>query len=316
MRRNGFTLVELLVVIAIIGVLIALLLPAVQQAREAARRLHCVNNMKQLGLAVHNYHDTFGCLPLNPRYVILGTTNGCSANVALLPYLEEKNLYDQYDMTKPYNDPVNLALKDLMPKTFVCPSDPVGGQPSTYGANIPASDYEWVTYAKNPVEYRVSVNSDAMFSPLSNKGPIRFRNVTDGLPNTMAAYESGGRAYYYAGRVQLPESITLVDSINALVYGADYPTWLATARNGNILVSKITLDPSNPTGVRPTITAGVGGIINEGNLEGRALSFHPAGMNALLGDASVRFIAEASNIGATLAMTTISNGDFTSEAAY
>ena len=98
-RRGGFTLVELLVVIAIIGVLIALLLPAVQQARESARRTQCVNNLKQVGLAVHNFHDTFGELPPSRiQYEYLGWS------AVLLPFMEQTNLYDQLDLKKKYKD--------------------------------------------------------------------------------------------------------------------------------------------------------------------------------------------------------------------
>ncbi len=87
-RSRGFTLIELLVVIAIIAILIALLLPAVQQAREAARRTQCKNNLKQIGLAVHNYHDTFNCFPLNGTSANGGTAPHCSWMVRIFPYLD------------------------------------------------------------------------------------------------------------------------------------------------------------------------------------------------------------------------------------
>src|SRR5438874_1669093 len=100
-RGSGFTLVELLVVIAIIGVLVALLLPAVQAAREAARRTQCSNNLKQLGLAMHNYHDVAGRLPCNINRVGGATNdrNQASQLVNLLPYIEQKSLYDQINFS-------------------------------------------------------------------------------------------------------------------------------------------------------------------------------------------------------------------------
>src|SRR3954470_1218171 len=130
-RRRGFTLVELLVVIAIIGVLVALLLPAVQAAREAARRTQCGNNLKQLGIALHNYHDVAGRLPCNINRVIIGTTftndrNQASHLVNLLPYIEQKSLYDQINFG--LHDPAfgnqivaGQALKTVVVKSYICP---------------------------------------------------------------------------------------------------------------------------------------------------------------------------------------------------
>ncbi|MBI3462108.1 MAG: DUF1559 domain-containing protein, partial [Planctomycetes bacterium] len=106
-RPSGFTLVELLVVIAIIGILIALLLPAVQQAREAARRSQCVNNLKQIGLAIHNYHDSYSVLP-SAEPGGTGTLARASAFAAILPYLDQTATYTQYDFALGNSDPVNL----------------------------------------------------------------------------------------------------------------------------------------------------------------------------------------------------------------
>ena len=98
-RRSAFTLIELLVVIAIIAILIALLLPAVQQAREAARRTQCKNNLKQLGLALHNYHDVFNTLPYGVRNSAAGDNWGSSFFLSLLPYVEQANAYSRVNMS-------------------------------------------------------------------------------------------------------------------------------------------------------------------------------------------------------------------------
>ena len=129
-HSNAFTLVELLVVIAIIGILIALLLPAVQAAREAARRSQCANNMKQMGLATHNYHDTFRCFP--PGTISPGESDSTQKTlinwaIALLPFLEQQPLYDLYDHSA-YNQDLGLnngnkIVRESIVNVYVCPSN-------------------------------------------------------------------------------------------------------------------------------------------------------------------------------------------------
>src|SRR5690349_15021211 len=133
-RRRAFTLVELLVVIAIIGVLVALLLPAVQAAREAARRSSCSNNLKQLGIALHNYHDTVMKFPFGYRETGDLYKRACWMH-GLLPFMEQAPMYDQYMATKvQWIMDVPAAVKDNSVKVLLCPSDPSsGGNPM--GAN-------------------------------------------------------------------------------------------------------------------------------------------------------------------------------------
>jgi prepilin-type N-terminal cleavage/methylation domain-containing protein/prepilin-type processing-associated H-X9-DG protein len=125
--RRAFTLVELLVVIAIIGILIALLLPAVQAAREAARRSQCTNNLKQIGLALHNYHDSRNVLPY-------GTGGCCNLRGGvwasfILPYMEQGPLYDQFDFTLQMTVAPNSTLVQTVIPAYICPSDPEGSTP-------------------------------------------------------------------------------------------------------------------------------------------------------------------------------------------
>jgi len=184
-NERGFTLIELLVVIAIIGVLIALLLPAVQQAREAARRAECRNHLKQMGLALHNYHDQHRGFPPG---VVADNDNlqdgWHSAFAMLLPQLEQSTAYRQFDFERPWRDPVNVAAAGASIATLLCPSSP-GGQPDNSGPIRSLTDYAfckgdraWLCLANQP---------RGMFDVNSH---IRTASVTDGLSNTFAAGEA------------------------------------------------------------------------------------------------------------------------------
>jgi prepilin-type N-terminal cleavage/methylation domain-containing protein len=129
-RRRGFTLVELLVVIAIIGILVALLLPAVQAAREAARRSQCLNNLKQIGLALHNYHDTHKVLPFGQG----GTADRFSALALMLPFMEQSNLHNLIDFKQSTTAAANNAARLTEVPLFRCPSDLRNPLPQTGGA--------------------------------------------------------------------------------------------------------------------------------------------------------------------------------------
>ncbi len=181
--KRGFTLIELLVVIAIIAILIALLLPAVQQARETARRTSCKNKMKQIGLAMHNYHDVHTSLPMG------GNDQLYSPFVAILPYLDQANLQNLYDFDLYYTDPANLDALNRTISVYLCPTMVLPravpylpcaekGGPTSYGASVGIHDGS-------------SGDPDGMFPGrnYNTADPTRFRDVSDGLSNTIMCGE-------------------------------------------------------------------------------------------------------------------------------
>jgi len=206
-KQLGFTLVELLVVIAIIGVMVGLLLPAVQAAREAARRMQCSNNLKQLGLAVHNYHDTYNSLP----YLCGGTGSGNdfgaynvfaptgtnayrqSGFVGLLPFMEQQAIYDMFSSNNfspggwvnVANSPVRLTIAG-----FLCPSDANAGSYDMGPRNYMMSMGDWTTQHHDAL--RGQKNPRGPFGAVRQQGigqVYRFASITDGLSNTVGFSE-------------------------------------------------------------------------------------------------------------------------------
>lgn len=188
-HRSAFTLVELLVVIAIIGILVSLLLPAVQAAREAARRMSCQNNLKQIGLALHNYHDTYRSLPPSGYYSRREPSTSWSVQARILPQIEQGNLQRLIDWRLSYREQGHVARTRV--PTFICPSEindvlrpsPKDHDPdfAYYPLNYGGNFGEWFIF--NPANNRVG---SGVFVPNIRQ---KFASVTDGLSNTLAFAE-------------------------------------------------------------------------------------------------------------------------------
>ncbi|MCA8997234.1 MAG: DUF1559 domain-containing protein [Planctomycetaceae bacterium] len=184
--RRGFTLIELLVVIAIIAILIALLLPAVQQAREAARRSQCKNNLKQLALGMHNYHDVYRKFPVGRYSCCWGTWM-----VAILPYIEQTPLFQQYqnsggnDATGPrYNGTANLPVTRTRLSVLSCPSDKDNRPFSDITSHNYVVNYGNTSYAQGTVN-----NVTFKGAPFGNLKAFGFRDIPDGTTNTLLMAE-------------------------------------------------------------------------------------------------------------------------------
>lgn len=311
-RRHAFTLVELLVVIAIIGVLVGLLLPAVQAAREAARRMSCSNNLKQIGLAVHNYESSQQSLPAAWSHPGNSSGDGWSSLARLLPYLEQSNLADEIDYGVGYGlSTVNTTsggtqrLASMRVPTYLCPSEindnlrtDSAGNPYHYPLNYGANAGRFFIF--NPV------NGDIGDGTFAANRYLKFRDCIDGLSATLAFAEVKAFTAYFRDAALGPGQTAPVVPGDVCALGGSFkPTtghteWVDGRAHQTSFTT--TFNPNTQ------VLCNVGGQEHDvdwtNQREGRSMteptyavvtsrSYHPGGVQSVLMDGSVRFMSES-----------------------
>lgn len=314
--RTGFTLVELLVVIAIIGVLIALLLPAVQMAREAARRTSCANNLKQMGLALHMYHDNQGAFPPG-NYGDQGFT-GFSLHALLLPYVEQSTVYDQIDFRFNYLHPNNDAVRNRSLQVFLCPSDPVklpsglGGRNNYYGncgvgilfsgiSPTNPADPNYGMPGSDGVFYRNSATTFGMLSDgSSNTVAFSEKCSGDGSNGISSKTDTFAPGTYPSTPDQALADCRAVDVTNLSRQGVSNvgAPWLWAYHSTTLYWH--TAPPNERSCMYPP-----------GRIMTTASSGHPSIVQSAMCDGSVRPVANGINLATWRAMGTRSDGDLT-----
>jgi len=281
-RRSGFTLVELLVVIAIIAILVVMLLPAVQAAREAARRAGCLNNIRQIGIAMHGYHDTQGAFPSGWNEdgpSLASAPNLFGWGTFILPFIEEQELYNKFDFGIPLNQPPNIDWIGQVITTYRCPSDQAPEVDSTaayfhYFPAIPAhARSSYVASGANFAlcDYNISehLNTGVFYR---NSG-TRIRKISDGTAHTLMAGErtgedpdvtvgNFGEAYWSGVRGQIMNSLSCYSA--QVIAATEYRV------NGVYVYTPVLNNPQKTNGFS---------------------SVHPSGVDMLLCDGSARFMS-------------------------
>ncbi|TWT73229.1 DUF1559 domain-containing protein [Allorhodopirellula solitaria] len=290
-RRLAFTLVELLVVIAIIGVLVGLLLPAVQSAREAARRMQCSNSMRQVSLAMHNYHDVYKKFPSSQ------TNDVAVWSVSILPQLEAGNVADLYDYALDWDEGENLELATQMPTVYQCASNPSADD--TLSANgFQTTDYSVLRNASDWDKYESLFERNKFRS---------MRDIIDGTSSTCMIYESAGRSDWWVKGRRNPLSPSYSHT-----WGTEKPPWTSSGNAGWMFACAVDMSPSG--GEMSAVYWSAGNqVVNVSNWFGGPYSFHTGGVQMGMADGSVRFITESIAFDTLKAMTSINGGEVVGE---
>ena len=351
-RSRGFTLIELLVVIAIIAVLIALLLPAVQSAREAARRTQCTNNLKQLGLALHSYHDALNCFPFGKGGDYMAVLPGTpvyarwSTHSQLLPYLEQGPLFSATNFALPpevpeigamgmgfmpaYLDPnrANATVSRISVAAFLCPSDPAGQGIGDWRAanSYFGNEGSWLCDACDLFPSTIAP-AELPRGPLYNRSCIRMASLTDGTGQT-AFFSEKRRG---TGTANLRSDMFMMMPATSLEMTYQTCTNLdltmampLTSRIGATwAIGDMTCTTYNHvSGPNTRTCAGMDpGMMMGGQMINMAVqlppsSYHPGGVNVLFGDGSVRYTKDTIALNVWRALSTRNGGEVTSSSDY
>ena len=303
LSRQAFTLVELLVVIAIIGILVGLLLPAVQSAREAARHMQCMNNMRQFGLAMHNHESAYKSFPESRPRDLAG--NRMSWCIVVLDFIEQRNLSNIYDKNISWKVGSNVAAGQNILPLFICPSSAAGS------TRLPASGTSSEIDGKvmGPSDYIVMhrlrnrfYTANGLVNPLGTADhdgvlvpdrKTKVGQITDGTSNTLLIMESAGRPNWYMLRRDQGTTLPRPEG-----FGWSDPDGGAGSMDGTDRLTGAINGGS-----------GTGTCIMSCNNDSEPYSFHPGGMNVSIADGSVRFLQENISAATFAALVTPRGGE-------